>query len=713
MFVGLLLCLRVLLRAFKLELPSISQVRSQSAVAAVPWYPSQSLERPTFPSERLPALTYPNPNPNSHPQPDPYRGTSQDSSSASTASNAASSVTALTEYSQPHDKHSPSSVDGEHPPTLALARSEYHPEAYPPPSALGGMNQTQPYMDVHSSHLASSQPYSQAPTESVSHYSHYPPLLHHHGSYGHGSSYPPYGYANGVSSPATSQPMSNALAPPMQTTHLPLQPPMAAPTSSAHSYPATTSYPQPQRQPVDATGQISPPGAKPKVSATLWEDEGTLCYQIEAKGICVARRDDNHMINGTKLLNVAGMTRGRRDGILKSEKTRKVVKIGPMHLKGVWIPFERALDFANKENITDILYPLFVHNLKEICVQHNPDSLPNGTIQAERRRLEAPPISRMTPTSQQAPLHHHHSLSGSHIPQVSQSLTPQPRPPLDRAHTFPTPPTSASSLMAITHPSSSYEWSGQHLQGPPSLTVEPGMSTRSLPTTPATTPSGSIHYGHPGYESKYYPPPTSQPQYTSQPMQPMSAPNGTTQGDPADSEYVKPEYAKSEYVKSEYVNDNSTAYSSNRNSFSYPSNPTSSLAEPPQISPEITSTPQPNGIERAPSRQGTAWAPPTYPTSQQRTSVYSVVSDTRGSTAAMADPYGTPPANASAYPPIKSSNKRGRDDDDNEPAHTETQREPPTYEYKRRKTISDPNVNGVVGASVGLQSVTTGAVRRR
>lgn len=48
---------------------------------------------------------------------------------------------------------------------------------------------------------------------------------------------------------------------------------------------------------------------------------------------------DNHMINGTKLLNVAGMTRGRRDGILKSEKVRHVVKIGPMHLKGVWYVF--------------------------------------------------------------------------------------------------------------------------------------------------------------------------------------------------------------------------------------------------------------------------------------------------------------------------------------------------------------------------------------
>jgi enhanced filamentous growth protein 1 len=45
---------------------------------------------------------------------------------------------------------------------------------------------------------------------------------------------------------------------------------------------------------------------------------------------------DNDMVNGTKLLNVAGMSRGKRDGILKSEKLRNVVKVGAMHLKGVW-----------------------------------------------------------------------------------------------------------------------------------------------------------------------------------------------------------------------------------------------------------------------------------------------------------------------------------------------------------------------------------------
>jgi hypothetical protein len=94
------------------------------------------------------------------------------------------------------------------------------------------------------------------------------------------------------------------------------------------------------------------------------------------------------MINGTKLLNVVGMTRGRRDGILKSEKQKHVVKIGPMHLKGVWyvhlhpippstltihsprIPYERALEFANKERITSLLYPLFVHNIGALL--HHP-----------------------------------------------------------------------------------------------------------------------------------------------------------------------------------------------------------------------------------------------------------------------------------------------------------------------------------------------------
>ncbi|OCL14051.1 apses-domain-containing protein, partial [Glonium stellatum] len=96
------------------------------------------------------------------------------------------------------------------------------------------------------------------------------------------------------------------------------------------------------------------------------EDEGTLCFQVEVKGIRVARREDNHMINGTELLNVAGIARGRRDGILRSGRTKHIVEIGPMHLKGARIPFERALEFANREAITELLYPLFVHNIRDL-----------------------------------------------------------------------------------------------------------------------------------------------------------------------------------------------------------------------------------------------------------------------------------------------------------------------------------------------------------
>ncbi|KAK9239460.1 hypothetical protein V1525DRAFT_398142 [Lipomyces kononenkoae] len=143
-------------------------------------------------------------------------------------------------------------------------------------------------------------------------------------------------------------------------------------------------------QPHDPTGQFPPPGMKPRVTTTLWEDEGTLCFQVEAKGVCVARREDNDMVNGTKLLNVAGMTRGRRDGILKSEKHRHVVKVGAMHLKGVWIPYERALDFANKEKIVDLLYPLFVADIKTF-LYHPANFARTAQVMAaaERRRLES------------------------------------------------------------------------------------------------------------------------------------------------------------------------------------------------------------------------------------------------------------------------------------------------------------------------------------
>jgi len=82
-----------------------------------------------------------------------------------------------------------------------------------------------------------------------------------------------YSYANGLTSPPTGPPS-------VQNNVLPL--PVGSQGNMAASY---------QQGGFDTTGQVAPPGMKPRVTATLWEDEGSLCFQVEARGICVARRE--------------------------------------------------------------------------------------------------------------------------------------------------------------------------------------------------------------------------------------------------------------------------------------------------------------------------------------------------------------------------------------------------------------------------------------
>ncbi|KAH3662406.1 hypothetical protein OGAPHI_005658 [Ogataea philodendri] len=182
------------------------------------------------------------------------------------------------------------------------------------------------------------------------------------------------------------------------TSSLPLPPassinpsskPSVSSSTGSHSRNSSVNYP-----PVSpSVGQVQPPGIRPKITTTMWEDEKTLCYQVEANGVSVVRRADNSMINGTKLLNVAKMTRGRRDGILKSEKTRHVVKIGSMHLKGVWIPFERALAMAEREGIVDLLYPLFVKDIEKVIQQGTPTSQVGQLSLSSKPSLSAAPTS--------------------------------------------------------------------------------------------------------------------------------------------------------------------------------------------------------------------------------------------------------------------------------------------------------------------------------
>src|SRR3954468_22350057 len=69
--------------------------------------------------------------------------------------------------------------------------------------------------------------------------------------------------------------------------------------TNPHSYISSAGGPGqgfPTQHQFDTTGQVAPPGMKPRVTATLWEDEGSLCFQVEAKGVCVARREGQSLL---------------------------------------------------------------------------------------------------------------------------------------------------------------------------------------------------------------------------------------------------------------------------------------------------------------------------------------------------------------------------------------------------------------------------------
>ncbi|EGS18544.1 uncharacterized protein CTHT_0051480 [Thermochaetoides thermophila DSM 1495] len=524
-----------------------------------------------------------------------------------------------------------------------------------------------------------------------------------------------YGYANGLSSPAG----PTSTMPPPMTSPLPL-PPVSQPALPPTYSPG-----------FDTTGQIPPPGMKPRVTATLWEDEGSLCFQVEARGICVARREDNHMINGTKLLNVAGMTRGRRDGILKSEKIRHVVKIGPMHLKGVWIPFERALDFANKEKITELLYPLFVHNIGALLCHPSNSARTSQVMAAAARSRAEPRIPAPLP-----PLHHPLALPAppQAPPPVSQPppVTSRPGAVDQRTPSFSAPSTTTSGVIGTA--SDNYQWSQQNLSNgqPTSQITTVDSNGRSLPGTPTTTPPGStmpsIQSSYPPVTQSYdssrsvYPVPSAQastyPTSTSAPDRPLyshssyikteiaapsSRPAGSEPIDQKPPNGIQGEVVQSGVVEElpsdheeggEYTHD-SGAYDTNRSSYNYTAPPVTSLpGEHSHISSDLSGSPH-QGSGRATPRS--AAAPQTYygqqsynsppRAGQTSSSLYSVMSNERGAPTtngtSSGDAYGTQGDVTSSmqngYAPQSMLNgsagvKRGRDDDDDR-------------DMKRRKTF--------------------------
>lgn len=408
------------------------------------------------------------------------------------------------------------------------------------------------------------------------------------------------------------------------------------------------------------------------------------------------------------------------------------------------------MEFANKEKITDLLYPLFVHNIGGLLYHPANQTRTNMVVQeSQSRRLEGPPPGpQRTPSGPQHPPPLHHPAlqtpMSSHMSQAPMSGPPGSRPGLERANTFPTPPASASSIMGVPNQGSSYDWSGQVPPTQP-LSIDTTLSNqRSMPTTPATTPPGSNMQGLPSYQAQgydsskpyYSAAPQSHPQYA--PHTPLTQSGMSSYGQPMPAGYMKSEMAppnprpgatesesterpqdryQNEEHDQEYIQDQ--GYNSNRNSYTYTTNPSvANLTEHAQLTPEMTSSPsQQNGSGRMTPR--TAGPPPhwasgynTPPRPAAASTLYNAVSDTRGTPAnGPTDPYmassSTPVYAANAS--LSAGSKRMREDE-------EVIRPESTTEYetsKRRKTITDATLGGPVGGPPILQPMKPSSMMAR
>ena len=263
--------------------------------------------------------------------------------------------------------------------------------------------------------------------------------------------------------------------------------------------------------------------------------------------------------------------------------------------------------------------------------------------------------------------HHHHSMSNSlgGLPGSQHSIAPHPsvpRPGMERAHTFPTPPTSASSVMGnIGGPDGSFQWAApsgmSNVQGTNPLSIDTSLSNaRSMPTTPATTPPGSSIQNMQQYQQSYQPSDTSRQMYSAPPTQQSAYPQSATEQQnmgrySQPQQYIKnemgPPSARAPGVESdhheskdangmlhhsqgqnsqhqedeaeneaEYTHGNPTNYDSSRGSYSYGNGPAvNSLPnEHSHLSPEMTGSPSHPVSGRATPRTA---APPQPYYSQQ------------------------------------------------------------------------------------------------
>lgn len=137
------------------------------------------------------------------------------------------------------------------------------------------------------------------------------------------------------------------------------------------------------------------------------------------------------------------------------------------------------MDFANKERIINLLYPLFVDDIKAFLYHPSNYARTNAVMAAaaNRQAQTSPNVVSFTQPSQ--------------VPRRSSDGRPMMS---ERSMSFPTPPSSASS---ITNGTADLPWVNHTGLSVDTSGIPP--ITRSLPGTPATSPSSAVHTGSQTY----------------------------------------------------------------------------------------------------------------------------------------------------------------------------------------------------------------------
>jgi len=301
--------------------------------------------------------------------------------------------------------------------------------------------------------------------------------------------------------------------------------------------------------------------------------------------------------------------------------------------------------------------------------------------------------------------------------------------------------------MGMGNSGSSYEFGGSgvaNFQGNQPLSIDTTLSnTRSVPTTPASTPPGNSIGSMQPYQTSqaydqsrplYSAPPTGQAQYSryssgpgsyvkSEMAPPVHGPDGEQ---PADMKAPHEEAGRVDEAhdeqESEYTH-TSAPYNANRGSYY---NPTSGSVhgENAHLSPEMTNSPHQHGSGRATPRTTAAsqaqWSAGGYSTPQRAqppSSLYNVMGDSRpgenGNGAGYAATYASQYASPNGIP----NNKRVRElDDDEQDAYGRPSSRDDGEGLKRRKTLEGGAVGGSHYDSApdqGLQRTKAQITQRR